>query len=73
MKVEGLGAKMKLAVVAVAIVLVLIVAFQNTDKMVVRVLFWQLSMAKMGVLFVVFISGGIAGGLGSLALRARRK
>lgn len=70
---EGLGAKVKFALVAAAVVLVLIVTFQNTDPMGVRVLFWQLRMAKMGVLFAVFVAGIIAGVLGSLALRARRK
>ncbi len=73
MKVEKWGMKVKLGAVTVAVVLVLIVAFQNTDPMDVRVLFWQPSMAKTGVLFAVFVAGKIAGCLGSYAVRARRK
>ena len=73
MKAEGWSAKVKLSVVGVAVVLVLIVAFQNTDPMGVRILFWQLRMAKMAILAAVFVAGTIAGGLGTLAVRARRK
>ena len=70
---KGLAAKVKFAVVAAAVVLALIVAFQNTEIMVVRVLFWRLIMAKTVVLFAVFVAGGIAGALTGVAVRSRRK
>jgi len=70
---KGLAAKTKFAVVAAAVVLILIVAFQNTEIMVVRVLFWRLIMAKTVILFAVFVAGGIAGALVGAAVRSRRK
>jgi uncharacterized integral membrane protein len=63
-----------IAVLAISI-LAVIVAFQNTSAVEVRVLFFTVSMSRAMLIVVTFLCGATAGLLGGLwsARRGRRK
>lgn len=64
--------KLKLIATVVALLLVVIVAFQNTDTVTVRVLLWNASMPQAVALFATAAIGFAAGALMEAFWRHRR-
>jgi uncharacterized integral membrane protein len=53
--------KLRISVGALVLALVVIVAFQNTEVVTVKVLAWQVSMSRF-VLLLLTTAGGVLGG-----------
>ncbi|RMG41442.1 MAG: LapA family protein [Planctomycetota bacterium] len=65
-------AKLKLAATVVALLIVVIVVFQNTDSVTVRLLTWNASMPQAVALFAATVIGFAAGAVtASVWLRRR--
>lgn len=62
----------KLIALIVIAILAVIVAFQNTDTVETRVLFFTVSMSRAMLIVVTFLCGAAAGLLGGLWVRRGR-
>lgn len=65
--------KPKMIVVVVLLVLFLIILFQNTDVVTLRLLFWRISMSQILYTFLIVLIGFIAGYLVAQIGRGRRR
>lgn len=65
--------KPKMIVVVVLLVLFLIILFQNTDVVTLRLLFWRISMSQILYTFLTVLIGFIAGYLVAQIGRGRRR
>ena len=65
--------KAKVALAAILSLLVIIVSFQNTEIVTIQLLFWNLTLSRILVLFVTFSLGAFAGILGSYLFQASKK
>jgi uncharacterized integral membrane protein len=65
--------KTRLVLATILTMLVIVVAFQNTEIVTIQLLFWNLTLSRILVLFFTFLLGAFAGILGSYFFRASRK
>ena len=65
--------KAKAALAVILTLMVLILSFQKPELVPLQLLFWNLTLSRILVLFVTFLLGAFAGILGSYLFRASRK
>lgn len=64
--------RLRLALLLIVVVPVLIVMFQNIEKMTYQVLFWEVPVSRLLALLIVFLAGAAAGALALAAVRRPR-
>lgn len=63
----------KLTTGFVLLILLIIFIIQNTEVVNVRFLFWGLSLSRVLMIFLVFLSGGVVGWVANTVYRSHRK
>ena len=66
---------MRVKMITGAVVLLLFIIFivQNTEVVNIRFLFWGLSLSRVLMIFLVFLSGGVVGWVANTVSRSHRK
>jgi uncharacterized integral membrane protein len=57
----SLGSRIKLILALVIVMVVLIVAFQNSVPVELKLLFWTAQANRLGLILITFLLGGAAG------------
>jgi uncharacterized integral membrane protein len=55
------GMKPKLIITAAAVILLLVILIQNTQVVVVKILFWELSMSQIILIALTLLLGAVFG------------
>ena len=63
----------KLIIGGILLLLIIIFIVQNTEVVSIKFLFWELSLSRVLMVFLVFLTGGILGWVGHGFYKSHKK